>query len=70
MESTREIVSQLAILKRSLRRGDQKRLAKALHSHPNRVGMAFDGFVTDPDFLNRLRNETRKLIELNEVLTA
>lgn len=59
----RDLKSDLAKLKKKLDRGDQRKLAITLKAHPNRVSYAFDGFVSDEEFLARLRNETQKLIE-------
>jgi hypothetical protein len=58
-----DLKRELAILKKKLGRGDQRKLAITLQSHPNRVSYAFDGFVSEPEFLLRLRNETQKLLK-------
>lgn len=65
-----DLKRELAKLKSSLSRGDQRKLAITLNSHPNRVSYAFDGFVSDPEFLQRLRNETQKLIASKSVKSS
>lgn len=58
----RDLKTDLSKLKAKLHRGDQRTLAGTLKSHPNRVSNAFDGFVSDVEFLVRLRTETQELI--------
>jgi hypothetical protein len=59
----RDLKIDLAKLKKNLARGDQRRLAKSLKTHPNRVSYAFDGFVSDETFLSTLVAETQKLLK-------
>lgn len=58
-----DLKTELTNLKDSLVRGDQRKIAKLMKSHPNRVSYAFDGFVSDLEFLSRLRNVTKKFLK-------
>lgn len=53
-------------LKRLLQVGDQRELARRLETYPARVSDAFDGFVKDPVFLDRLQAAIIQLLEERE----
>lgn len=65
MKEVTELQNRLTDLKESLRRGDQRRLATLLKSHPNRIGNAFSGFVSDEAFLRKLVAATEHLTKAN-----
>jgi hypothetical protein len=56
-------MSELRRLKMLLYRGGQRELARRMDVMPNKIANGFDGFIRDVSFLERLRNETKKLIE-------
>lgn len=65
MKEIAGLQSRLNVLKGKLNRGDQRKLARLLGSHPNRIGNAFGGFVTDEDFLRKLVAAAEHLTKAN-----
>lgn len=53
-------------LKPLLQVGDQRELARRLETYPARISDAFDGFVKDPEFLDRLQAAIIQLLEERE----
>ena len=55
-------MSELRGLKKKLKRGGQRELARRMGTVPARISDAFDGFVRDSEFLGRLVVESKKLL--------
>lgn len=62
MNDLDKIKTDLAKSKKKLIRGDQRELARQMGVHPNKVSDAFDGFLTDVEFLGSLQAVAQKLI--------